>query len=178
MRVFVEQIADGMEISKGQQPAIVEDDDLLGDSLYLFQNVARYEDRLSLSPKIANHTHDAGSSDGVATVQRFVEDYQVGVVDEGDGQLVPLAHAHGKSRHLPIPFFGEADEVKDIVGPHEGRFGRNPADFSHVGETGNGRHPLAPALPCGHVAASPQAVEPSYMEALATSMPVSIATCV
>ena len=78
MRVFVEQIADGMEISKGQQPAIVEDDDLLGDSLYLFQNVARYENRLSLSPKIANHTHDAGSSDGVATVQRRSSERRLG----------------------------------------------------------------------------------------------------
>ena len=74
MRVFVEQIADGMEISKGQQPAIVEDDDLLGDSLDFFQNVARYEDRLSPSPKIPNPTHDAGSRDGVPTVQGFGEE--------------------------------------------------------------------------------------------------------
>ena len=81
VRMLVEQPSDGVQVSEGEQPAVVQYDDLLGNALYLLEDVARDQHGLALRAKLADDAHNAGPGDRVTAVQWLVEDDEVGVVD-------------------------------------------------------------------------------------------------
>ena len=93
MWVLVEQVADCVKITEREQSSIVKNDNLLSDALDLIEDVAGDEHGLTLRPKVTNYAHDAGASDWVASMEWFIEDDQVRVVDKGVCDFNALPHA-------------------------------------------------------------------------------------
>ena len=86
-------------------------DDRVVDGLcHLGQQVGRDEHRAALAGEVAHEVAQPGDALGIEPVGRLVEDEDVGVPDEGGGQLQALAHAHGEATDLALGVAGQADE--------------------------------------------------------------------
>ncbi len=94
-RPVVHELADGGEGALGDQAALGDDEDARPEPLDLVEHVARDDDRLALLAEPAEQLDRPQPLAGVEPFERFVEDEEVGVVDDGLGQLHPLAHALG-----------------------------------------------------------------------------------
>ena len=80
-------------LALGDEPAVDEHDDARRHPLDLVQHVRRDEHRAALRAEPPDQLDDVAALGGVESVERLVEQQQLGLVDERLGELDPLAHA-------------------------------------------------------------------------------------
>ncbi len=84
---------DLIDVSLGQQPATSDDRDRVRDLLYLSENVAGDEHRLSPAGKAPHHAADLVNAGRVEAIGRLVEDQQVRIFEQRCGYRKALFHA-------------------------------------------------------------------------------------
>ena len=92
-RPVVHQCAQLAEVAGGREAALRHDEDLRADALDLVEDVAGDDDATSFAPEPAEQRDHLHPLTRVETGERLVEDEHLRVVDEGLGDLHPLAHA-------------------------------------------------------------------------------------
>ena len=107
---LVKAFANGVKVAKRHQFALVENDDLFGDAFDFTEDVTADEDGSSQLTQLADNVHDGGSSEGVATLERLVEDDEFRVIHQCMSNFCPLAHSFGKSSDFLVGDIREADE--------------------------------------------------------------------
>ena len=98
VRPVVHQPAYVRERAFGDQPALSYDEDAGAEALDLVEHVAGDDYGLALVSEAAEQLDGQEPLAGVEPLERFVEDEEVRVVDDGLSQLHPLAHALGVRR--------------------------------------------------------------------------------
>ena len=72
--------------------------------------------------------------------RRLVEEEELGIVDEGLGQLEPLLHPGRIRVEEPVPGLAEPDVEQDLVGPLHGLLTGHARQLAEIGGEGNGVH--------------------------------------
>ena len=96
----VHEVADGAEVALGGEAALGDDEDPRAEALDLVEDVARHDDG-AVGPG-AEPPHEVDEVQPLArveAVERLVEHEDLRVVDEGGGDLDPLAVALGQGAH-------------------------------------------------------------------------------
>lgn len=57
------------------------------------------------------------NADRIETVSRLVQNQQLGVVKQGDGDAEPLLHPHGELAGAFSPNVNQSDDVQNLVHP-------------------------------------------------------------
>ncbi len=93
------------------------DDDRVVDGLgHLREQVGGDEHGAALAGQVTHEVAQPGDPLRVEPVGRLVEDEDVGIADEGGGQLQALAHAHGEAADLAFGVTREAHQPEHLVG--------------------------------------------------------------
>src|SRR6476469_9255861 len=99
----------------GDDLAVPDDDDLVGDALDLVEQVRGQQHRAALVGVAAEQVAHPTDTGRVEAVGRLVEDEHLGVAEEGVGDAEALAHAEGVVAHPPVRLLlGEADELDHL----------------------------------------------------------------
>ena len=93
MRAVRHQAADLAVVAGRRQPAGMDDQHLLGEALDLLEDVRREQDRAACRGHRPEQLDHVEALPRVHAVERLVEQQDLRVVDEGAGDLDPLAHA-------------------------------------------------------------------------------------
>ena len=96
------------------EPAVVEDRDVVADPLDVVEDVGRVEDR-RLALQLAHQVEDVLAADRVERRHRLVEQDHRRPADEGLGDAEPLAHAARVGRRPPVGRFGDADAPEQLA---------------------------------------------------------------
>ena len=84
--------------------------------------------------------------------RRLVEEHELGIADEGLGELRALPHARREPTDRSEARLVEADEVEDVGRPLARRAGREPAQLAERGDDVGGRLVEREAVVLRHVA--------------------------
>ena len=79
-----------------QETAAVDDGDAVADAFDLGEQVGVEQHRAAAGAELDDHVAHLAAADGVEVGGRFVEDEQLGLVQEGLGEREPLPHALGE----------------------------------------------------------------------------------
>ena len=82
----------------GKDFALGDDDDAVADQLDDFEHVRDVEDGLALRGELLQQVFEEPGGDDVEAGERFVEDEQLGIVQQGGGDEDALLHALGVER--------------------------------------------------------------------------------
>ena len=138
---------------RAQQPAAVEDDDVVADLLQLAEQVRGDEHRdAEVATDALHEVEHVDAGRRVEAVGGLVEEDQPRVVHERLRELGALLHAGGVAAHLAVALLVEADVAQDVgralAGDGRGQAG-HPA---HVDHEVAGAHVGRQAVVLGHVA--------------------------
>jgi hypothetical protein len=90
---------------------------VVGEGLDVGEVVARHDDGLrAVVDECPQCRLQRDLSGRVEPVERLVEDQDLGITQQRDGQRQPLAHAFGETGHGTVSI-GESDEVEEFVDP-------------------------------------------------------------
>ena len=98
------------------EPAVVEDRDVVADPLDVVEDVGGVEDR-RLALQLAHQVEDVLAPDGVEGRDRLVEQDDGRATDECLGDAEALAHAAGVGGGPTIAGLGDADPLEKLVDP-------------------------------------------------------------
>ena len=98
------------------EPAVVEDRDVVADPLDVVEDVGRVEDR-RLALELAHQVEDVLAADRVEGRDGLVEEDDGRTADESLGNPEALAHAAGVGGGAPIGGLGDADALEELVDP-------------------------------------------------------------
>ena len=147
---------DGPEIfhpAFGGELPFIEDDDRLAERLDIVEDVRRQEDLDRLMGRdVPDELEDLGPAGRIEVRGRLVEEEDLGIVDEGLGQLEALLHARGVRVEEPVSRFAEADVEKDLVGALHGFLAGHARELAEIGGEGHGVHAGDETVALGHVA--------------------------
>ena len=101
----------------GDQPALSDDDQVVGHQRHLGQQVAGDEHAPPLPGQVGQELADPLDALGVEAVGRLVEDQGVGVAEEGGGEAQPLPHAQREPGHRPSGHLGQPDHGQHLLDP-------------------------------------------------------------
>ena len=136
-----------------EQPAAVEDDDVVAHPLQLTEQVRGDQDRDPELGADAAHQHQhVVARRRVEPVGRLVQEHQSWVVDECLRQLRPLLHAGGVAPHRAVPLLGEPDVAQHVRGALAGCGVREPRHLAHVHDQVARGHVGRQTVVLGHVA--------------------------
>jgi len=93
----------------------VENGDPIADCLDLGQNVRAEEDRLPPIAQLEEDIPHLPPADRVEPPRRFIQDHQLGIVDQRLRQTKPLQHAAGVLPHPEAPRLPQPDEFEQAV---------------------------------------------------------------
>ena len=120
-----DQLAGGGDVGGGrraQQPAGVDDDDVVADPLELAEQVRGDQDRdAELGADPADQPEHVVAPGRVEAVRRLVEQHQLRVVDQRLRQLDPLLHAGRVAADRAVPLLVEPDVAQGVRRPLAGR---------------------------------------------------------
>ena len=108
--MLVDQIADVVHVSFGEDPAVVDQQDVRRHRLDLVQDVARHDDALAGAGPLADQADRLAARDRVHPPQRLVEDQQLRVVDDRLRELHALAHPFAVGADLLVRGVEEIDD--------------------------------------------------------------------
>ena len=136
-----------------EQPAAVEDHDVVAHPLQLTEQVGGHEHRdPELGADPAHQGQHVVARRRVQPVGRLVQQHQPGVVHDRLGQLRPLLHARGVATHRAVALLGQPDVAEHVGGAlARGGVGQ-PRHLAHVDHEVAGRHVGRQAVVLGHVA--------------------------
>jgi hypothetical protein len=154
-RNVVEAFANLSEGADRRDAPVGEDDNMVGEAFEFVEFMAGDEEALAGLSEAGEEVEQFATSKGIDAAERFVEDDEGGIVDEGLSELDALAHAFGKAAKGPVGAVGHADELEGVIGAATG-LGEGVA-----GEAGTGkdelvsRHFLVKAVVVGTEAEQP-----------------------
>ena len=125
----------------GDDPSVVDDDDVVDGLRDLGQHVAGQQDRATLAGQTAQEVPQPADALGIQAVRRFVEHEDLGLADQRGGEPEPLVHAQRERAHTPVGGAGQLDQLEDLVdaGPRHPRLGRDDTQVVPRGPRGMGR---------------------------------------
>ena len=151
-----DQLAGGGDVGGGrraQQPAGVDDDDVVADPLELAEQVRGHQDRdAELGADPADQPEHVVAPGRVEAVGGLVEQHQLRVVHQRLGQLDPLLHAGRVAADRAVPLLVEPDVPQRVGRAFAGRGLRQARHPRHVDHELGGRHVGRQAVVLGHVA--------------------------
>ncbi len=80
VRMFVDEIADLVHVAFGQNPALVDQQDVRGHRLDLVKDVARHDDTAARAAPLLDQPDGLAACDRIHSRQRLVENQQFGLV--------------------------------------------------------------------------------------------------
>ena len=95
---------------------LAHDGDTVGELLSLVEVVRGQENRLPQLAQRADHVPRRPARRRIEPCRRLVEEEDLGVADEPEGEVEPPLLPAGERLHAVVALLGEADEVNDIVG--------------------------------------------------------------
>ena len=132
MGVSVDQPTNLVDISLGENLAVIDDQNLFGDCLDFVEHMARDENRFSFTSELADVLGDFRTTERVDPGKWLVENDDVGIVGHALGQFGSLNHPLGKSAH-PSPSGIAHPEALETRGRRRGGFlPWHPCEFGHV----------------------------------------------
>ena len=114
------------ERAVGDQPAVVDDHDLVDGLGDLGQHVAREQHRAALGGQVAQEVAQPADALGVEAVGGLVEHEDPGIAEQRGGEAEPLGHAEREAAGAAARGVAEVDELEHLVGARErdARLGR------------------------------------------------------
>ena len=88
-------VADRADLSFGHDHPVGDQHDLIADDVHLLEDVARDDDVLPLAGPASEEVDRLRANKRVETVQRLVQDNDIGIVSDGLRQPHPLPHTLG-----------------------------------------------------------------------------------
>ena len=89
-------------VSPGDDAAVVDDDDVVGQALGLVQVLGGQQQRRAPLDQVLEHRPQLGAGAGIETGRGLVEEQDLGVGHERGGQVEAPAHAPGVARGHPV----------------------------------------------------------------------------
>ncbi len=142
VRMLVDEVADVVNVAFGEDPAVVDEEDVRGHRLDLVQDVARDDDRLSGAGPFADQADRAPAGERVHARERLVEDEERGVVDDGLRELDALAHALAVGANLLARRVHQIDDGERAPRRFVGRLLVEAVEAHERGHPLEARHPL------------------------------------
>src|SRR5829696_611175 len=100
---------------RGDDPAARDDRDAIGEGLCFVHVVGRQEDRLAQLAEVGDHVPEPAARRRVKAGRRLVEEEQLGIADQGKGDVeTPLLPA-GELRAPRVRLLAQADQVHRLV---------------------------------------------------------------
>ena len=91
--MLVDQIANLVDVAFGEDPPLVDQEDVRGHRLDFVQDVARHDDALAGAAPVLDHADGLAARDRIHARQRLVENQQLRIVRERLRHLDALPHA-------------------------------------------------------------------------------------
>lgn len=122
-------------------------------AFHVLQEVARQENAgPELVPHLEHQVQHPGAPVGIQAIGGLVQEEQPGTVNQGLGQLHPLAHPCGIPRNRPVAGLIQPHEVQHLVSPVPGLGRSHPREFAPEGHLLEGRDILDEGVVFRHVA--------------------------
>ncbi len=102
--------------------AVQDDADAVDHHLHVLQDMGGKEDGLALLAQGEDQRAQVLAADGVEAGERFIQDQEIGIMDQGLGQAQALDHALGEFAQLQVLVAAQphlVDQGGDLV-PHRG----------------------------------------------------------
>ena len=115
--MLVDEIANLVDVALGEDPSLVDQQDVRRHRLDLVQDVARDDDALAGAAPVLDHADRLAPRDRIHARQRLVEDQQLRIVRERLRHLDPLAHALAVGADLLVGRLGELDVLDRARAP-------------------------------------------------------------
>ena len=93
-----------------------QDGDAVGEPLRLLHVVRREQDALAQGAEVADRVPGLPPRGRVEAGRRLVEEDELGVADEREGEIEPAQLTAGERAHPRVALLGQADEVDHLVG--------------------------------------------------------------
>ena len=116
VRAVVDELADGVEVALGEQPALAHHEHPRRQPFDLVEHVRRHDDGAALLAELREQVDHVAALARVEAFERFVEHDDVGLVHERGRDLHPLAHALGIGADRPGIVGVELDEAERARG--------------------------------------------------------------
>ena len=97
-------------------PAAIINHDAVANILHVRKQMAAQDDGLSASGQGQDQIFDLAATDRVEAGGGFVQNDQVGVIDQRLGQADAALHAFGEFTHHPAPHLVESDHLQELFG--------------------------------------------------------------
>jgi hypothetical protein len=113
----------------GDEPTLVDDNDIVGEVFDFGEEMARYEHRPATRCVVAKPIAKRPDALGVEAVPRFVEDKNLWFAEQSTSQSETLPHAEGVGTCMAASGVGEADFLEDLIDTamgDSGCVGQNP----------------------------------------------------
>ncbi len=114
--MVVQEVSNLGNGSDGGDSAASHDRDMIGELFQLLQLMAGNDQALLLSGQLLEEDEELLAANRINAAQRFIENQQLGIVDEGLGQLDPLPHAFGVAGETSLRTAGHADHLQTFAG--------------------------------------------------------------
>ena len=141
-----------VEISVRDDPAVVDDRDLLADVLHEIELMAGEEDRGAAGRFLPKHLRERADRDGVEPGERLVEDEQLRRVHQRSRELGALLVAVRELLDLRVGALGEAEPLQPVERGGACRVRVQPVQAAEVRELLADRHAGIEAALLWHVA--------------------------
>ena len=109
--LLVDFAADVLDLSFGDDVAVAEEDDVIGDHVDFMQDMAGDDDVAALGRHFAEHGDGFGADEGIEAVEGFIEDEDFGIVGDGLRELDALPHSLAVAADFAVGGFAQADLV-------------------------------------------------------------------
>ena len=115
--MLVDQIANLVDVAFGENPPLVDQQDVGGHRFDLVQDVARHDDALARAAPLLDQTDRLAARDRIHAGQRLIEDQQFGIVRQRLRELHPLPHALAVGADLLAGGVEEIDRLRARAAP-------------------------------------------------------------
>lgn len=112
---FIGDLEQVLKAALTEFAALVKDGDAVGDFLDLLEEMGGEDDGFSLAFEEEHEVADLAGAEGVNAGGGFVEEEEVGVVEEGLGQADALEHAFGVGAEASVSSGAEIDEIEELL---------------------------------------------------------------
>ena len=100
----------------GDDPAVVDDDDAVGELVGLLEVLRRQQQRRAVADEAAQHVPQLDAAARVEAGGRLVEEEHRRRRDEADREVEPAPHAAGVVLDDPVAGVGEREPLEQLVG--------------------------------------------------------------
>ena len=107
---------EGRRRALGDHTAVVDDDDVVGETVGLLEVLGRQEEGGALADQLLDDFPEVVAAARVEAGRRLVQEQHRGAVDERCGEVEPTTHASAVGLGRPIGGVGQAEALQQLVG--------------------------------------------------------------